>query len=118
MKIAVTSLGPTLDDKVDPRFGRCPYFLLIETDDLSFEVLENPHITVDGCAGHPTADLLGEKDIQAVLTGACGPHHGDELRLQGIQLITAVTDIINPRLLVREAVEQFKAGELSLTAED
>jgi predicted Fe-Mo cluster-binding NifX family protein len=113
MKIAVTALGPTLDDKVDPRFGRCPYFLIIDTDDLSVEALPNPHITVDGCAGHPTADLLGGRNIKAVLTGACGPHHGDELRLQGIELYTAVTDILDPQLKVREAVEKFKAGEFS-----
>ncbi|NIA08945.1 MAG: dinitrogenase iron-molybdenum cofactor biosynthesis protein, partial [Nitrospiraceae bacterium] len=30
MKIAITSTGPTLDGMVEARFGRCPYFLIID----------------------------------------------------------------------------------------
>jgi len=31
MKIAITSIGPTLADNVKARFGRCAYFLIIKT---------------------------------------------------------------------------------------
>ena len=41
MKIAITSTGPKLEDKVDPRFGRCRYFILFDTDTNKFEALEN-----------------------------------------------------------------------------
>ena len=39
MKIAISSTGPDLDAQVDPRFGRCEYFLIVELDDMSFEAL-------------------------------------------------------------------------------
>jgi hypothetical protein len=51
MKIAVTATGPELEAKVDPRFGRCPCFLIVETDDLSFEAIENPNVTLGGGRG-------------------------------------------------------------------
>ena len=43
MKIAGTAKGKTLDDQVDPRFGRCPYFLFLDTQTLKAEVVENPN---------------------------------------------------------------------------
>ncbi len=41
MKVAVTSSGKTLDSPVDPRFGRAAYFLIVDTDSLEFEVVDN-----------------------------------------------------------------------------
>ncbi len=37
MKVVVTATESTLDGTVDPRFGRCPYFLIVETDTFAFE---------------------------------------------------------------------------------
>ena len=34
MKVAVTASGPSLDAQVDPRFGRCAYFVFVESDDM------------------------------------------------------------------------------------
>jgi NAD-dependent dihydropyrimidine dehydrogenase PreA subunit len=39
MKIAVTSSGPDLDADIDPRFGGCPYFVLIDTESGAAETL-------------------------------------------------------------------------------
>jgi len=41
MKIAVTSTGTDLDFQVDPRFGRAAYILIIDSDTLDFDVLDN-----------------------------------------------------------------------------
>ena len=41
MKVAVTSSGKSLDSAVDPRFGRAAYFLIVDTDSLDFEVVDN-----------------------------------------------------------------------------
>jgi len=41
MKIAISATGPTLEDEVDPRFGRCPYFIIIDPDTMEFEALDN-----------------------------------------------------------------------------
>jgi predicted Fe-Mo cluster-binding NifX family protein len=32
MKIAVSSTGPELQDLVDPRFGRCRYYIFYDLD--------------------------------------------------------------------------------------
>ncbi len=32
MKIAVTSQGPDMNGKIDPRFGRAKFFVVVDTD--------------------------------------------------------------------------------------
>jgi predicted Fe-Mo cluster-binding NifX family protein len=106
-KIAVTSTGPTLDDTVEPRFGRCAYFLIIDPDSLDFEPMENPNIALGGGAGIQSAQLMANKRVSVVLTGNCGPNAFQTFGAAGIQVITGVTG------QVRKTVEQFRAGDLS-----
>jgi len=107
MKIAVTSTGPTLNDNVEARFGRCPYFLIIDTDTMQLEAIENPNMAIGGGAGIQSAQLMSEKGVTTVLTGNCGPNAFNVFGQAGIQVIVGVS---GP---VRNAVEQFKAGVLS-----
>jgi len=111
MKIAVTSTGPTLDDDVEARFGRCPYFLIIDTDTMQFEAIENSNIALGGGAGIQSAQLMSEKGVTTVLTGNCGPNAFNVFGQAGIQVIVGVS---GP---VRGAVEQFKTGALSSASE-
>ena len=41
MKIAISATGTTLDAEVDPRFGRCQYFIIVDPETMQFEALEN-----------------------------------------------------------------------------
>jgi len=107
MKIAVTSTGPTLDDQVEARFGRCAYFLVVDPDTMEFEALENPNIALGGGAGIQSAQLLAQREVQTVLTGNCGPNAFQTLGAAGIQVIVGVS---GP---VKKAVEQFKSGDFS-----
>jgi predicted Fe-Mo cluster-binding NifX family protein/ferredoxin len=107
MKIAVTSTGPTLNDNVEARFGRCPYFLIIDTDSMQYEAIENPNIALGGGAGIQSAQQMSEKGVTAVLTGNCGPNAFNVFGQAGIQVIVGVN---GP---VRNAVEQFKTGAFS-----
>lgn len=109
MKIAVTSTGPTLDDMMEARFGRCPYFLIIDLETMEFEAPENPNIALGGGAGIQSAQLMAEKGVSAVLTGNCGPKALQIFGAANIQVITGVTG------QVRQAVEQYKSGALSST---
>ena len=104
MKIAVTAEGQDLDARVDPRFGRCQYFLIVETDDLTFEAVANPNVAVGGGAGIQSAQMLAERGVQTVLTGNCGPNAYQTLSAAGIPVIVGVSGT------AREAVEQFKTG--------
>jgi predicted Fe-Mo cluster-binding NifX family protein/ferredoxin len=104
MKIAVTSTGPTLEDNVEARFGRCPYFLIIDTETMQYGAIENPNIAIGGGAGIQSAQLMSEKGVTTVLTGNCGPNAFSVFGQAGIQVVVGVS---GP---VRNAVEQFKAA--------
>jgi len=107
MKVAVTATDRTLDASVDPRFGRCPCFVIVETDDLSFEAVDNPNLTLGGGAGIQSAQLMAERGVQHVLTGNCGPNAHQTLSAAGIGVIIGCSGT------VAEVIEQFKAGQLS-----
>jgi len=107
MKIVVTATEPSLDGAVDPRFGRCPYFVIVETDDLAFEAVDNPNLTLGGGAGIQSAQLMDQKGVRFVLTGNCGPNAYRTLAAAGIEVIIGCSG------LIRDVVEQFKAGRLN-----
>jgi len=109
MKIAVTCKGKTLDDQIDPRFGRCPYFLVVDTDTLNTEPIENPNLTLGGGAGIQSAQLMAEHDVQVVLTGNCGPNAYQTLNAADVEVIVGTSGT------AREAVEKFKSGASTST---
>jgi predicted Fe-Mo cluster-binding NifX family protein len=107
MKVAVTATEPSLDARVDPRFGRCPFFLIVETDDGSVEAIENGNVSLGGGAGIQSAQLMAETGVQTVLTGNCGPNAYQTLSAASIGVIVGCSGT------VAEVVEQFKAGQLN-----
>lgn len=102
MKIAVTAEGPTLESQVDERFGRCPYFLIVDPADMSFEPIANPFIERQGGAGIQAGKLMAERGVQAVLTGHCGVNATDTLGAAGIRIVPDCAGT------VRQAIERFK----------
>ena len=106
MKIAITATGPTLDAAVDPRFGRCPYFLIVETDSMSFEAVDNANQALGQGAGIQSARLMVDKGVQYVQTGNCGPNAHQALSAAGIGVIVGCSGT------AREVAEQFEAGQL------
>jgi predicted Fe-Mo cluster-binding NifX family protein len=106
MKIAITSMGAKLEDKVDPRFGRCHYFILFDTETNKFEAVENTGAQGMGGVGILSGQLMADKGVEAVLTGSCGPNAFQTLQTAGIKVITGATGT------VQEAIDKFKSGEL------
>lgn len=106
MKIAVTSSGTDLSAPVDPRFGRCQGFVIVEADDMSFEAVPNPNVGIGSGAGIQSAQLISEKGVEVVLTGNCGPNAYSTLNAAGIQVIVGAGGT------VQEAVDAFKSGAL------
>jgi predicted Fe-Mo cluster-binding NifX family protein len=105
MKICVTSEGGTLDSRVDPRFGRCRYFIVADTDTSEFEAIENPNIESMGGAGIQSAQFVASKKVKAVVTGNVGPNAFQTLQAAGIEIFT------NASGTIKETIEKYKRGE-------
>lgn len=107
VNICVTAQGDQLESQVDPRFGRCQYFLLIDTETMGFEAFANPNVAGMGGVGVQSGQFVADKQAQAVLTGKVGPNASQALKAAGIDVFVNVDGD------VRSAVERFKNGELS-----
>lgn len=106
MKIAVSATGNTLESKLDLRFGRAVSFLIIETDTMEYEAIDNAGVAASGGAGISAAQLVADKDVQAVITGNVGPNAMNVLKAANIQIYKGGA------VSVRENVEQYKKGAL------
>jgi predicted Fe-Mo cluster-binding NifX family protein len=106
MKIAITAQGDDLDFEVNPFFGRAPCFVFVDPETLAFDAVVNPALMSAGGAGIRAAQLVIEHQVAAVLTGNVGPNAYGVLRAADvpIYLVGSCT--------VRQAVDQFKAGEV------
>ena len=58
MKIAFSSSGTDLQSQLDPRFGRCPMFLIVDLDTMDIEIFENENAALGGGAGIQTAQFI------------------------------------------------------------
>ena len=105
MKIAISAMGTDLDANVDPRFGRCQYFVIVDSDTLQFEAVENPNISAMGGAGIQSGQMMADKGVQTILTGNVGPNAFQTLSAAGVQIITGVTGT------VKQAIQGFKSGQ-------
>jgi predicted Fe-Mo cluster-binding NifX family protein len=64
MEIAISSTGTDLSSTIDERFGRCRHFLIVETDDMSLEVMDNPNAELPGSAGIQSASLVANTGVK------------------------------------------------------
>lgn len=109
MKICITSQGDSLDSTVDPRFGRCQYFIIADTESDDFESFKNPNIDSMGGAGIQSGQLAAEKQVKVLLTGNVGPNAFQTLQAAGLDVIIGVSGTI------KEVIERYKRGEFKLT---
>ncbi|HOQ05068.1 MAG TPA: NifB/NifX family molybdenum-iron cluster-binding protein [Anaerohalosphaeraceae bacterium] len=106
MKICITSEGPTLEDRVDSRFGRAAYFLLVDSDTMDCQVLSNQTAEAGGGVGVQAAKKVLDVGARAVLTGNCGPNAIRILQAGKVAVYSGVSGS------VKQAIEAFKAGRL------
>jgi predicted Fe-Mo cluster-binding NifX family protein len=106
MKIAISSTGKDLNSQIDPRFGRCQYFIFIDPETMEFEGLENTGLTASGGAGVQAAQLVAQKGASALITGNLGPNAASALSASGIKVYLV------PGGMVKEVTEAFRAGKL------
>lgn len=88
MRIALTTVGKTLDASMDARFGRCPYFLLVDAETLAIEAIKNTKVMLGANAGMEVVRLLESKGVTVVLTIHCGPNAFLAMAAAGIKVFT------------------------------
>jgi len=106
MKVAVSSSGTNLDSQIDPRFGRCAYFVIVNTDDMSFEAFDNEGVALGGGAGIQSSQFVASKGAGAVITGNVGPNAVQTLSAVGVEIFMGQTGS------VREAVERYRRDDI------
>lgn len=103
MKIAITATGASLDAPVATKFGRAPYFIVVDTDTGAHTVHDNSsNIASEQGAGIRAVELMCSLGVDAVITGQCGPKALQALRTAGIRVIIGASGT------ARNALDKFK----------
>ncbi len=106
MRIAISSQGENLESNIDPRFGRAAKFLLVETETMDFEVVENKQsLNLPQGAGIQAAQNIVNHQPEVVLTGNCGPKAFKVLKAAGVGVVVGVTGT------VEEALQAYLEGK-------
>ena len=110
MKICVTASSGSLDAQADPRFGRCQYFVIVDSDTMEFETMANAGVDTMGGAGIQAAQAVANKGVEVVITGNIGPNAFQTLSAAGIKVITGAFGT------VRDVIGLYKSGQLKATS--
>jgi predicted Fe-Mo cluster-binding NifX family protein len=106
MRICVTAQDGNLESKVDPRFGRCTYFIFVDADTMEFDAVKNDQAQAMGGAGVQAGQSVVDNNAEVLLTGNIGPNAYRTLEAGNVEIITGVEGT------VREAIERYKREEL------
>jgi predicted Fe-Mo cluster-binding NifX family protein len=108
MKIAISSIGKTLESEIDARFGRCAYFIIIEIENKkikNLKAIENTAKAQMGGAGITAAEIVANEKPDAVITTNLGPRAFSVFEQFGIKTYQAQGKI-------KDVVEKFIQGKL------
>jgi len=108
MKVCFTANGTTLDALMEERFGRAPYFVIVESETESFEAIKNPYADGGGGVGPKAAQVLIANNVKALISGQVGGNAQEVLAAAGIEMYTyrAVGS-------VKDALDQFTKNMLA-----
>ncbi|MBU7031110.1 MAG: NifB/NifX family molybdenum-iron cluster-binding protein [Theionarchaea archaeon] len=106
MKIGIPATDKTLESQVDARFGRCPYFIIVNTQKDDFKVIPNGAAQTSGGAGIQAAQNLVNEGVEAVIGANFGPNAFTTLFHGGVR-------IFNGSGSISTVIEQFKNNELT-----
>ena len=108
MRVAISSTGKKLTDSVSEVFARCSYFVIAEIENKEikrYEAIKNESENQMGGAGISAAQLMAEKNINAVITKNVGPRALDVLNQFNI-------DIYAGDGTIEKVLQEFIDGKL------
>jgi predicted Fe-Mo cluster-binding NifX family protein len=101
MKIAVSAKGGSLNAQMDERFGRCEYFIIVDSENMRFNAVFNPSFDASGGAGPSAAKKIAEYDTEVLISGNVGLNAQQALDAAGIKVVTGASGT------VKEVVENY-----------
>lgn len=107
MKIALSSKGTTINDLIEERFGRTPYFIIYDLEKDTYKSIDNAQVlnSPQG-AGIQAAQHVVDAGVKAVVTGHVGPKAFQVLKTGEVTIYLA------QGITVKEAITIFKEGTL------
>ena len=112
MKLGITSSGENCTSEFNPRFGRCAYFIIIDSETHAWEAIHNPAADSRGGAGPQAAQFIINKDVEAVISGRYGPTAHSALRAGQVRTFIAKGGT------VQDVFEKFLDGKLKQVASE
>jgi predicted Fe-Mo cluster-binding NifX family protein len=97
MKIGISSTGPSLNNQIDARFGRCDYFMIVDSETMAKQAIPNENVSATSGAGISAAQLMADKGVDIVLTGNVGPKAANVFDAAGIRVLTGMSGTVGGR---------------------
>ncbi len=107
MKIAISASGTDQNAQLDPRFGRCQYFVIVDTESGETTSVQNPAQFAGGGAGPQAAQTVADQGAEVVLTGNVGPNAHRALQAAEVTVVTGASGTVS------EALQNYKEGKYS-----
>jgi predicted Fe-Mo cluster-binding NifX family protein len=111
VKVAICAREEGLNAVVDERFGRCAYFVIVDSD--SNELLQsvrNGYAEATGGAGPQAAQQLSALGVDAVVVGNVGPNAIAALEAAKVRVYGGIEGT------VEETMQKFKENRLAPVA--
>jgi len=105
MKIAISADGPDSGAKVAQKLGTARYMIIVDMENGDYEAVQNPVASAQRGAGIQIVLLAVDKGAETIVTGYCSPAIADQLRANGIEVLTGIADTVG------EVIEQYRKGE-------
>jgi predicted Fe-Mo cluster-binding NifX family protein len=106
MKIAISADGPNLEAKVGHKLGTSKYMIIVDVESGDYEAVPNPGFSGQQGSGIQAVLLAVSKDAEKVVTGYCNPGICNQLRANGIEVITGLKGTVG------EVIEEYKMTRL------
>ena len=109
MRVAITATGPELSSRIDQRFGRAHYLVVVDVPGRTTLAIDNlAGMNAAQGAGIQAAQSIIDNGATALVTGHCGPKAFRALKAAGVDVY------LTSEGTVAEAVDRFEARGLAL----
>jgi predicted Fe-Mo cluster-binding NifX family protein len=82
--VCISSTGDNMDAMADMRFGRAPYFAVVDISGKTASVFQNPFTNAESGVGPKVVQFLSSYGVSVILTGKSGVNASAALKAGGI----------------------------------